>query len=366
MNTVISKDSLMHALTVGGACAGKNKVVPIFEFVKCEVKDGEFVVRSYDGECSVNCSVPYVDTDADFAFCVNAKDFVSTIKSIKDDNVAIEVSNTLVLIKHNKGVAQLPIVDADSFPVIEYNGVAQSCVISSEKMIEWIKVAQNFVAKDELRPVMMGLYMSVTPNLCEVCATDAHKMFCDDHTLYGNDSVFNAVLPARCFNAVLSVLSTCDEVTIYNYDKNLEFRSFTCSVVCRKIEGNFPNYKAVIPSIQPNQSNFVVKKSDFIESASRAGMYADISTSRLELEVNNNKLHITGRSVDFDKVADEFIDVKSNVCATISLKADYLLSCLNSIFDNDVLAYMFDSNRPIVFKDAQRGGKTILQMPMVG
>jgi DNA polymerase-3 subunit beta len=363
---MISKENLMYALTIGGALAGKNKVVPIFEYVKCEVKGKDFIVTSNDSECEAKYRVPYEESECDFAFCVIAKDFISTVKSIKDDNVSLVIDGETLLIKHSKGVAHLPTTDANVFPVNVRDGVAEQLVMPSDKLVEWIKTSQNFVGKDDLRPIMSGMFMRVKPSLIEVCATDAHKMFCDEFTLVDDFAPFEAVIPARCFGALLNILNTCEKVEVFNYEKNIEFLTDFGAIVCRKIEGNFPNFRAVIPQTKPNDGCFNVSKADFIESVSRAGMFTDVSTARLKLEVTDGKLHINGTNVDFCKYADEYLNVGSNSNFEISLKADYLLSCLNSIIDDNVIAWVISPDRPIIFEDGARQGKIILQMPMVG
>ena len=365
---MILKENLMLALTIGGSMAGKNKVVPIFEYIKCEIANGNLVVTSNDGECEAKYSVPYEHSDANFAFCVASKDFINTIKSIKDNNVELLCEGDKVIIKHSKGNASLPYNDAKVFPQATNDGVASMAVMPSDKIAEWLKTSQNFVGRDDLRSIMQGMLLRFTPHLCEVCATDAHKLFCDDYTLTEEYAPFEAVIPSRCFGALSAILGTCGEVAIYNYDRNIEFVGNNCSISIRKIEGVFPNFRAVIPQVAPNDAHFVVSKADFIESVSRAGIYVELATSKLKLNLCNGKLHINGTNLEFDKYADEYLNVQggNSVGFEMYLKADYLLSCLNSIIDDKVGVSVIDSQRPIVLTDEARQGKTIIQMPMVG
>lgn len=366
---MITKKDLMHALNVGGAVAGKNKVVPIFEYVKCEVDGNLLTVYSNDGECGARCTVPCTLHDETFAFCVNASDFMRTIKSIKDDSVNLRVENGFLLIEHAKGVAQLPVNSDNTFPVFEDDGTAIMATMPSAKLAEWLKLSNNFIAKDDLRPILQGMMLRAESGVFEACATDAHKLFTDksDVDVVVN-TPFDVVIPARCCAAISNVLATDDTVIIRNYDKNVEFIGDNCAVSCRKLEGNFPNYRAVIPNIE-QANKFVVGCEDFQESVVRAGMYSDMETSQLKLEAQATKLHIVAENLDLDKMANEYVDfIEANTAKStcrVSLKADYLLSCINSLSTGPVDVYIGSPDRAVVFKDRVRANKIILQMPLM-
>lgn len=366
MTVVVSKSELLHALNVGGAVAGKNKVIPILEMVKCEVSHGKMTVSSHDGECTVSCTIPYMEADETFGFCVSGKDFVGVIKSIKDDSVSITVSvdGGYLLVKHQKGTLQLPITDVASFVMPSQDEAGQHMSMSSMKLAEWIKFAQGFVCQDDLRPVMQGMLLNVSYNHCEMCATDAHKMMVDDYTLEDNNCEFKSVIPARCFQAIMAVLATSDMVSITNHDKNIAFEGDGCMVCCRKVEGNFPNYRAVIPDAMQSVGHATVDKQDIIDSVKRANIFTDMDTHSIKIGVSDGKLHVAGKSEMLNRYVDEFIVAEMGGDIGVALKADFLLNCLSSIVGDKVDILFFGENRAVLFNDGSRGGKTILQMPM--
>ena len=369
MVVMITKKDLMHALNVGGAVAGKNKVVPIFEYVKCEVDGNLLTVYSNDGECGARCTVPCTLHDEPFAFCVNAGDLTKTVKSIKDESVTLRVENGFLLIEHAKGVAQLPVNSDNTFPKFDENDVAMMATMPTAKLAEWLKLSLNFVAKDDLRPILQGMLLRAECECFEACATDAHKLFTDksDSDVVVN-TPFDVIIPSRCFPAIHNVLSTDDTVIIRNYDKNVEFIGDNCAVSCRKLEGVFPNYRAVIPNID-KANRFVVSCDDFQESVVRAGMYSDMETSQLKLEAQAHKLHIVGENLNLDKMANEYVDfVEPNVAkgaCNVSLKADYLLSCINALCAGSIDIFIGAPDKAVVFKDRVRANKVILQMPLM-
>lgn len=365
MTIRILRDNLLHALAMTAPVSNKNKIIPALSCINCEVCE-ELIVSAYDGECVMRCSVAYEEANVKGVFSVNARDFHNAVKSMSGSEVVLDVNEKGVIsIKHSKGVIKLPSKMEECFTLPDKGVMCQVCTFNSAKLREWIKLAQNFASQDELRPMLNGMFLKVSNDTSEMCATDAHKMIADGYVLEDNDCEFEAIIPAKYFTGIAVILSTRPEVTIVNYDKNIEFIGEGCTIICRKVEGIFPNYKAIIPNIDTHKGAFTINKEELLDSAKRAGTIASQDTKSLNIDTKDGKLHITSQSIAFERMSEEFLDADYRGEIAVALKADYLQTCLMAIPGDQVTTYVFGSSQAVVFKDLGQDGRTILQMPML-
>lgn len=213
MKFSIERKKFLDALAIGASMAGKTKTVPILECAKCRVKNNEITIVSTDVECWVLKRVPVVSHDEDFEFCVNPSDLTKALKSLDDEEVKLSVTDSIVSVIHNKGAIEFPSYDFKAFPTATKGDTPTTITVSSELLFNWLNKAKNFVANDDLRPVMNGVYIYIKDGKIGVCATDAHKLF-TDFTDFDGDSSLNisAILSSRTFAPLMNMINGTDSV----------------------------------------------------------------------------------------------------------------------------------------------------------
>jgi DNA polymerase-3 subunit beta len=362
MQTTIIKKDFINALTIGGAMAGKNKTLPILDSAKVEVSADTLTIHSFNGESWVSKDVHVEETDGDFAFCINPSELAKALKSLAEEVVTFVIEGSVMVINHFKGSMELPILASDQFPLkqIVEDGVNAKLNVTTIK--EWLAIASDFVAQDELRPVMGGMYIYSKEGKLGVCATDAHKLWHDSVDYNGEE--FGVILPASGFKPLLSMLEGSDEIGVAIGEKNISFTTTNSALHCRLIEGVYPNFKAVIPT--NNHITVKVAKSELADSVGRVGLFANKATSLLKLSVGAKSMGIEGSDVDLQRKANEVVKSEGNSeSLNIGVKGDFFSTCLSHIISEDVVLRMSDPTRPIVFEDDAEPSKVMLVMPMI-
>ena len=369
MQTTILKKDFINALTIGGAMAGKNKTLPILESAKVEVTTDTLSVHSFNGESWVTKQTKVESADTSFAFCINPNDLVKALKSLAEEVVTFAIEGNLLRISHFKGTMEMPTLPSEHFPSAQTTEEGTTLTLNAEKLKEWLGIVPNFVADDELRPVMTGMYLYAKksadanyPNTLGVCATDAHKLFTD--SIESDCEEFGVILPSSGFKPLLNIIANVPEVSAIIGTKNISFTTLDSALHCRLVEGVYPNFNAVIPH---NNSVFVkASKSELLDSVSRASLMANATTSLLKLSVSDLAMDIEGSDIDFSKKAKESVKVeKTGADVTIGVKAGFFATCLGAVDSEDVVLKMQDSQRAIVFEDAMNTNKVVLVMPMM-
>lgn len=342
--------------------AGKNKTIPVLEFAKVDVDADSLTVHSFNGETWVSKCTKVESASATGAFCVNPSELVKALKTLAEEVVTFDANDSVLTISHIKGIMEMPIVKAEQFPVaqITEDGVRVNIIV--DKMKEWLSFASDFVAQDELRPVMNGLYLYAKDGVLGACATDAHKLWHDTIECECDD--FGVILPASGFKSLLSMLDGASDVVATIGSKNISFTTQNSALHCRLIEGSYPNFKAVIPTA--NDIKVKVHKGELIDSVARVALFTNKTTSLLKLGVENNLMNIEGSDINFSRKASENVAIEQlGADIQIGVKGDFFSICLSHIVSDDVVLEMSNPNRPIVFKDSLEPSKVILVMPML-
>ena len=366
MKITVNRKNFLDALVVGASMAGKAKAVPILECMKCRVSGNSITIVSTDVECWVLKRTTIDTTDTDGEFCVNPNDITKALKSLKDDVVGLSVTDSLITVKHSKGVIEFPAYDYKAFPIATKGENATTISIKSELLFNWLNKAKLFVANDDLRPVMNGMYLYIKNGEMGVCATDAHKLFTDFVAFDGDATLdIHAILSSRTFAPLMNMINGTDSVSMTIDAKNITFATSDAKISCRIIEGNYPNFKMILPASYCNR--VVASKNDFIGAISRVSMFTNATTSLVKLSFNdNNTCYFDGQDINFNKkAADECHIALDGSGLVIGVKGDYMVTCLNAIDSDEVILEMNISDKPIVFKDSANPNCRIVLMPML-
>jgi len=365
MKISINRKQFLDALTIGASMAGKAKTVPILECVKCRVKDNDITFVSTDVECWVLKRSTVISSECDGEFCLNPSDITKALKSIKDDIVDIIVHDSNTIVRHENGTIEFPSYDYKAFPTSIKGDNAQTMTIKSELLYNWINKARAFAANDDLRPVMNGMYLYIKDGKIGVCATDAHKLYTDFTDFDGDDTIdMSAILSSRAFAPLMNIINGTTTVSMSVDNRNIIFSTNDAKISCRIVEGNYPNFKMILPS--SSKITVGAMTSDLIGAINRVSMFTNITTSLVKLRTDNDVLIVSGQDINFNKKAEDSCDITldgDNI--EIGVKGDYMATCLNVVSSDAVCLEMNDSTKPIVLKDSANPNTTILIMPML-
>lgn len=366
MKFSIERKLLLDVLSVGGSMSGKSKVLPILDSCKVVISNGRLIISSYDGENAVLKCCSVIEHDSDMSFCVNCSDFIKSVKSVKDavlDFVLVEESKILS-INHLRGFMELPYESSDEFPTIDNVTDGVSIHLECSVLWNWLNRARNFVANDTLRPILCGVNFYVHESEYGVCASDGTVMF-NDFAVFTDGTVgsMNAVIPSSSLSAVLSAINDSDYVNIKVNERNISFSTTDSRVVCRRPEGVYPNFKAVLP--KSHSVEVRLPRTDLLDAVNRAKMFANSGKHLCVLETMAGELGIAAQDLDFSKKSVDTCVASISGSIRIGAKSELLAVCLSIMEDESIIIEMSEPSKPIIFKEVACPNQTILQMPML-
>lgn len=367
MKTVTIKRKIaLDALALGGSFAGKNKVIPITDCVKCKFSpNGAFVVSSHDGSHAIVKRVECATCSEESVFCVNYADFTKALKSLSCEDVILEISETLLTIVHKKGKIELPIFGVEEFPNVELGEAKREILVPSLTLKEWVSTARNFVAVDEVRPAMCGMYLYIKNNEVGVCATNGHKLYTDSYINegYENDDL-SAIIPSVCLSPILGVIGDSDNVNATLYGRNITFGTSDTKITCLLQEARYPNFKAVIP--QSHTIEVECSVSELYESVSRICTVTNLATRLVKMDIRGMNMLLECNDMDFSRKAnEECMCTNSGGDIVLGVNGEVLCACLGAIDEDKVVMRLTAPDRAVVLHDTNSPRKTLLFMPLM-
>ncbi|MBE6220020.1 MAG: DNA polymerase III subunit beta [Rikenellaceae bacterium] len=371
MKFTVSSSALQSLLATTGKVISNKSSLPILEYFLMELKDGQLTVTTSDLETTLIGSITVDNVEREGVIAAPGKLMLDTLKEFPEMPLVIEVNDTTweIQITWNSGHLSIPGASAVSYPAVQTMGnESKNITLDVDMLVNGINRTIFATADDELRPVMNGVYFDFTPESLTFVATDAHKLvkYAAENT---TDFSASLILPKKPANLLKALLAKEEEPVEVTFDaKNVTFQLKNFKLVCRLIEGNYPNYNAVIPAANPNK--VLIDRVEFVNGIKRVAVCSNPTTNLIRMDIADNKVNLTAQDIDFSVSANETISCSyDGQPVTIGFKSTFLVEILTNIETPTVVIELADSTRAGVFKpvydDKQQSETLMLLMPMM-
>ena len=372
MKFTVSSSALLSLLATTGKVISNKNTLPILDYFLMELKGEELTVTTSDLETTIIGHLKVESVEREGVIAAPAKLMLDSLKEFPEMPLEFEVNDTTweIKVKWTSGSLSIPGASAVSYPAMPAIGPEhKDILLDVDMLIAGINKTIFATADDELRPVMNGVYFNFEQGKLTFVATDAHKLV--RSMVECPDVDFNAsfILPKKPANLLKGVLLKEEEPIRVMFDaKNVTFELKNHKLVCRLIEGNYPNYNAVIPSANPNK--VLVDRVELVNGIKRVAVCSNPTTNLIRMDIASNRISLAAQDIDFSVSANETISCSyDGNPVTIGFKSTFLVEILNNIDTPTVMIELADSTRAGVFKpvydDKHAGEVLMLLMPMM-
>ena len=371
MRFSLSSTALSNKLVALSRVINSKNPLPILADFLFEIKDNTLYLTASDSENTVKTSLELTESDGNGSFAVGNHTLLEAVKTISEQPITIEVDtiNGLAKISYQNGLFSLPIDNSDEYPQTqEVDANANTIIISSNILSDNITRSVFATGQEEIRRVMNGIYFDLSEEKISLVATDAHRLVrYINHGVKGTHAV-SFILPKKPAQLLKQVLQKeAEEVKVTFGQKNAKFEFGTTVIVCRQIEGRFPNYNAVIP--QNNTNKVLVDRQTIVNACKRVAVFANTGTSLLKLALSENQIKISAQDIDFSTSAEETISCDyTGMPMAIGFKAPFLIEILANVASQEVVLQLADPARAgLILPAENEEGQDllILLMPML-
>lgn len=371
MKFTISSSKLFSQLQAVSRVINNKNALPILDDVLFDLQGNELLLTASDGETTIRTSVEVEGAEGAGKVASAAKLLLETLKEFSEQPLVftIDAQNFAVNMVSQNGTYSFVGVNGNEYPEMpEAEGDAQQILLPANVLQTAIEKTIFCTADDDLRPVMNGIYFDITADKVTMVATDAHRLVRYMNSGVQSGVTANFILPKKPAGLLKNLLAKEEaEVKVTFGAKNARFEFGSTILVCRQIEGRFPNYNAVIP--QGNQNVVTIDRQTIINACKRVAVFANNGTAQLRLALSENQIKISAQDIDFSTSAEETIGCSYNgMPMAIGFKAPFLIDLLSSIESADVQLKLADPARAgliLPAENAENEDVLMLLMPML-
>ena len=369
MKFIVSSSQLLKQLQVLGGVINSNNTLPILDNFLFELSENQLKVSASDLETTMS-SVVAVESDSSGSIAVSARLLLDTLKTFPDQPLTFKTEgDNAIEISSDQGKYDMAYFGGDEFPKAVSLPSPSTTIVPAHILGTAISKTIFAAGNDDLRPVMSGVFFQFSSQSLTFVATDAHKLVKYSRTDVTADQTAEFIMPKKPLNLLKGILGGSEsDVTIEYNDANAKFTFDNIVLVCRLIDGKYPNYEAVIPKENPNK--LTLDRASFLNSVRRVSIFSSKTTHQIRLKMAGTELNISAEDLDFSNKADERLSCDyQGDDMQIGFNSRFLSEMLNNLNSNEVIIEMSLPNRAGILTpiDGTDEGEqvTMLVMPVM-
>jgi len=350
MKCVLGKDALFNGLQTVQNVVTTRTTLPILGNALLQAADGKLTISTTDLDTGIRCTVD-AEVNKPGATTLPARRLLSIIRELPAPELVLEVDS-----KHNATITSgpsffrimgLPEEDFPNFPKPEG---AKTFKLKQSELRDMLKRVSYAISTDESRYVLNGVLLSFKENKLTVVATDGRRLALVEHEMeFPQSSESEVILPSKAVHELLRVLKGDEEeVTITLSDNQIAFDLADVYLVSKLIEGNYPNYRQVVPN--ETKERVSLERELFLNAIHRVALLSSDKSNSVKLNFGKDNLDITANTPDVGE-AKESMGVKySGEDFTIAFNPAFLMDPLKNIESDEIFFDFIDDLSPGVIK----------------
>ena len=366
MKFIVNSTTLLKELQKLSGVISSSNTLPILDNFLFDIEDGKIKIIASDLETTMISNIT-TESSSNGQITIPSKILIDTLKTFSNQPLTflIDEETKGIEISSENGNYKLAGQDANEFPKVPELSSSSSFIISSSVLLNAINKTLFASGNDELRPVMSGVFCELLNESITFVATDAHKLVKHTRSNISSSSSSSFILPKKPLSILKNNIDSDSEINVDFNDTNVKFILDNITLVCRLIDGKYPNYDAVIPKDNPNK--LVINKDELLNSIKRVSIYASKTTHQIRLKIAGSQLQITSEDLDFANKAEERLTCSyEGEDIEIGFNSRFVIDMLNNIGSEQICLEMSAPNRAgiILPLDSQEENEDTLMLVM--
>lgn len=373
MKFVVSSTELLgHLQAISRVISSKN-TLPILDNFLFDLKGKTLEITASDLETTLITQLTLENTDGDASVAIPAKLLLETLREFPEQPLTFDINtgNLQIVINSENGRFSAVGQHGVDFPVLPSLKADKSnnFTLPADVLLSGINRTLFATADDELRPVMGGIFIEASTDSLTFVASDAHKLVRYRRNDAKSEAPCSFILPKKPASLLKNILGREEgPVRVQFDDKNAFFTLSGYRVVCRLVEGNYPNYNSVIPKSNPRKVS--VSRVELYNSLKRVSVFSNQASNLVKLQFTGNQMVISAQDIDFSISAYERLKCRyEGEEMEIGFKSVFLQEILGNLASQEVHIELADPTRAGLFLPAENDNEAedllMLLMPMM-
>lgn len=357
------KEKILDAVQKAEKVSGRNVSLPILSCLLIKTENNQIVISSTNLDLGINIKVP-AKIEKSGVFAVPASLLVSGITNLSgDENLDFELIDSLVKISSGKNKISIKTNPHEDFPQIPKSNL-EGFIINPSVLIEGFKSVWYSASFSSIKPELSSVFVFQSGDELFFVATDSFRLAEKRIKIKKIENFPGVLIPYKNVSEIVKIIDGVKgdiKITIDKAQISLESESFY--LVSRIIEGNFPDYKQIIPKEPTTVVN--VLKQDLIQSLKLAQVFSDnFNQVNISVDSNTKTLNVSSKNTDKGDNSSEIkIDIKGE-SVSLNFNQKYLNECFSSITSDSLVLKFNGNNKALILTGSKDIGFQYLVMPM--
>jgi DNA polymerase III subunit beta len=353
MKTTLLQENFIRALNKTQRIVGGKTQLPILTHLLLKTQEGSLLVIATNLETTIQISVP-AKIEEEGSICVPAKLLFEFISTLPKEAITLSLENEILTIKGGKSKATIPCVVSSEFPPVPEVKENTGVDLHKKAVGNALSLVLFSAATDESRPLLTGIRIEKSDSGTLFAATDGYRLSVKK---VPKEVITETplVIPSRALAEVLKIGEEEKEVEDVRLSETIEgqllFVIGDTKISTRRIEGEYPNYRRIIPA---SSSTLVTLDTKELQGAVKsAAIFARDSAGIIRFAVATDSLTV---SANTPQVGENTVEIDAKVDGeggTIAVNSRFLLDLLNHFSGDTIRLEMTGALNPAVFKDPE-------------
>ncbi len=345
----ITKENFLNGLQQVQHVVSTRTTLPILSNVLLEAKDGQLHLTTNDLDVGVHASVS-ADVETEGATTLPARRLVNIVKELPQTDIEVDVdAEHVASITCGPSFFRILGLTSEEFPALPNFDNAKEFKFPQAELRDSLKKTSYAISTDETRYVLNGIYFSFENNTLIMVATDGRRLAMVDHELeFPKSNETSIIVPTKAVNELQRLLGDAGEVTISIAENQVAFKLEKLLLVSRLIEGNYPNYRQVIP--EKTVDRITLERETFLQTVYRVSLLTSDKSHSLKLVFGEDNIDIMANSPDIGEARESLpVQHKGNQFS-IAFNPEFLMAPLRNLDTDEIYLHLIDEMSPGVIK----------------
>ena len=354
MNITITKDQLINGLQAVQNVVSTRTTLPILSNVLLNAKDDKLELTATDLDVTVSSRVE-AKVKKPGSTTIPVKRLFGIVRELQNSEIDIETDDkNFTSVRSGASFYKINGLSADEFPPMPKFKEDKKVTLPQDTVRSMMKKTSFAISTDESRYVLNGIFLSLKDHKMTMVATDGRRLaLVDEEVDIPDKSSGEFIIPAKAVNELNRLFQEKGEVEIRYTDNQAAFnlkdeKGNAILVITKLIEGNYPNYRQVIPG--ETKERIALAREEFLHALRRAELMTSDKSNSVKLTFGKNNLLITANSPEVGEAKESLaINYKGKEMA-IAFNPRYMIDPLAALPNDEVYLELIDELSPGVLK----------------
>jgi len=353
---------LVEALaSAGRAVANRGGALPVLSGVRAELVGDRLRLTGSDLELTIEIEIT-VAGERDGVAVLPAKISSDLVRSLGDPRVEVSVEGDEARITAGRFESSLRLLPADEFPRLAMPA-DEAVTLAAKDFAGALRQVVPAASADDARPILTGVLLASEAGGLRLVATDSYRLAVRDlpgTSVLGEGQ--SVLVPSRALRELERLLGSAEEVTLRLGEREAAFEVGDVRLTTRLIEGEFPNYRGLIPASHPNR--LTVGREALVEAVKRVKLMARELNTPVRLAMSADGLELVAITQDVGQAHEQLDASYEGTELTVAFNPEYLLSGVEVTPGDEIHLDTVDAQKPAVIRAGEAQEFLYLLMPV--